>query len=508
MRLARKLIFALVAAVLAVMVVATYFRIEEEREALLLDVRDDHVMFARALRAIVVSTWTNEGEDRARALVRHADIEDTHLGLDLVDRSTTEDSERGDGTAGIGSRRGRETVWVYDDRIVILEPLGITEQPELALRISQPLDAQRALLASSLWHGVIEAIAVVVACTLLVVGLGWAFVGLPVQELILEARRIGARAKTIPPVRLDQNDEIGELAREMAAMSDRLVEADARVDSAHQRRLDALEQLRHADRLRTVGQLASGLAHELGTPLNVVSGRARLIEDADGATEEIVGDAKIILDQTARITTLVKQLLGFARRSQPRDEAADLATIASRVAHLLQPIAGKSGVTIQFSAPSGPCVTRCDAFLFEQALTNVVLNGLQAMPDGGTLHMEVFRRMATPPKSQGASPSPFGVVRVSDEGRGISASDLERIFDPFFTTKEVGEGTGLGLSVVYGILEDHGGFIEVESEVGRGSQFDLLVPMRDVPLSHGEPAHDGPQSENEPGENRPLKGQS
>jgi two-component system NtrC family sensor kinase len=500
-RLARKLIFALVSAVLVVMVVATYFRVEEEREALLLDVRDDHVMFARALRAIVVSTWANEGEERARALVRHADIEDTHLGLDLVDRSTIEEG----GAAGIGSRRGRETVWVYEDRIVILEPLGIPAQPDLALRISQPLDAQRALLARSLWHGVLEAIAVVVACTLLVVGLGWAFVGLPVQELIGEARRIGARGPKQAPVRLGQNDEIGELAREMAAMSDRLVEADALVDTAHKRRLDALEQLRHADRLRTVGQLASGLAHELGTPLNVVSGRARLIEEADGATDEIADDARIILDQTARITALVKQLLGFARRSRPRDEAADLATIASRVAHLLTPIAGKSGITIEFSAPSGPCVTRCDAFLFEQALTNVVLNGLQAMAAGGTLRMEVFRKMATPPKSASSTPERFGVVRVTDTGRGIEPADLERIFDPFFTTKDIGEGTGLGLSVVYGILEDHGGFIEVESQVGRGSQFDLLVPMRDLPLPVERTADDAPNETNA-GEGRPTQG--
>jgi two-component system, NtrC family, sensor kinase len=488
MRLARKLIVALVSAVLAVMVVATYFRIDEERDALLRDVRDDHVMFARALRAIVVSTWSDEGEARARALVRHADVEDTHLGLDLVDGTLLDEVMADDTSLTVGGRRGGEIVRVYEDRIVILEPLGIPEQPGLALRIAQPLDAQRALLAASLWHGVLEAIAVVIACTLLVVGLGWAFVGIPVQQLIREVRRIGTGASGRSPVELsNQNDEIGELAREMAVMSDRLNEAHARVDSEHQQKLDAVEQLRHADRLRTVGQLASGLAHELGTPLNVVSGRARLIEQADGVTDEIADDARIIRDQAARITTLVKQLLGFVRRSRPRDESADLATIASRVAHLLTPIAGESGISIEFSAPSGPCVTRCDAFLFEQALTNVVLNGLQAMSTGGTLRMEVFRKMATSPKGKSSTPAPYGVVRVTDDGRGIAPENLERIFDPFFTTKEVGEGTGLGLSVVYGILEDHDGFVEVTSEVGRGSRFDLLVPMRELPLPEKPP---------------------
>ncbi len=474
-RLALKLIAALVVALLAVMVVATWFRLEEEQEFLLADVRDDHVLFARALRSIVVSTWALEGEERARSLVRRADVEDRDLMVDVVDAATL------DVHATAGARRGRERVWVADDHIYVMEPLGLEGHPDLGLLVSQPLDSQRALIATSLWHATLEAVAVVAACAILMTLLGWAFVGRPVQKLIAEARRIGRRDHTAP-VRLDQKDEIGELAREMAQMSEKLDEADVRVLSAHKQKLDALDQLRHADRLRTVGQLASGLAHELGTPLNVVSGRARLIEQADGAPEEIVADAKIILDQTQRITDLVKQLLGFARRRQPQSQTADLATTAAHVAQLLAPIAQKRGVRIEFAAPSGPCVTRCDPLLLEQALTNVALNGIQAMQDGGALKIRVLRKLATPPRRPESEPVPFGVLRVIDEGSGITAEHLERIFDPFFTTKDVGDGTGLGLSVVYGILEDHGGFAEVRSEPGRGTEFDLLIPMRDVSI--------------------------
>ncbi len=478
MRLAFKLIAALVVALLAVMIIATRLRLAEEQEFLLADVRDDHVLFARALRSIVVSTWTTEGEERARALVAQADVEDVDLVIDLVDaRSVIPPGATGT-DAG---RRGRERVWEDRGRIVVLEPLGLPDAPELALRVSQTLDAQQALVTSSLWHATIEAVAVVAASAILMILLGWALVGRPVQMLIAEARRIGRRENTAP-VRLGQNDEIGELAREMAQMSDKLDEADRTVEHAHKAKLDALDQLRHADRLRTVGQLASGLAHELGTPLNVVSGRARLIEQADGISDEVATDARIILDQTQRITELVKQLLGFARRRRPEAQTADLATSAAKVAQLLAPTAQKRNVRIEFAAPAGPCVTRVDPSLLEQALTNVALNGIQAMPNGGALRIRVLRKLAVHPRRPEADALPYGVLRVIDEGSGIDAESLERIFDPFFTTKDVGDGTGLGLAVVYGILEDHGGFAEVRSERGKGTEFDLLVPMRDVSI--------------------------
>ena len=476
MRLALKLIAALVVALLAVMVIATWFRLHEEQDFLLADVRDDHVLFARALRSIVVSTWALEGEERARALVRRADIEDQDLVLEIVDTTTLDAHPSTD-----GSRRGRERVWVDGDHIVVVEPLDLALEPDVGLRVSQTLDAQRKLLSTSLWHATLEAVAVVAACAILMTLLGWIFVGRPVQMLIAEARRIGRRDHT-DPVRLGQNDEIGELAREMAQMSDKLDQADVRIESEHKQKIDALDQLRHADRLRTVGQLASGLAHELGTPLNVVSGRARLIEQADGVTDEVAADAKIILDQTQRITDLVKQLLGFARRRQPQSQTADLAVTAAHVAELLRPMAQKRNVRIEFAAPAGPCVTRCDPLLLEQALTNVAINGIHAMPEGGALRMRVLRKLATRPSMPDSEPVPFGVLRVMDEGIGIAPEVLERIFDPFFTTKDVGDGTGLGLSVVYGILEDHGGFAEVRSEIGRGTEFDLLIPMRDVSL--------------------------
>lgn len=475
MRLASKLILALVITLLAVMVVATVFRLTEEQEFLLEDVRDDHVLFARAFRAVVASTWATEGEDRARIMVRRADVEDRDLRLEIVDMTTLESQPSG------GARRGRERVWVEDNHIDVVEPLGIVGEEELGLLVSQPLDAQQELLSTSLWHATLEATAVVAACAILMTLLGWFLVGRPVGKLIVEARRIGRRDHTAP-VHIDQKDEIGELAREMAQMSEKLDQADERIEAAHNQKLAALDQLRHADRLRTVGQLASGLAHELGTPLNVVSGRARLIEQADGASEEIAADARIILDQTQRITDLVKQLLGFARRRQPKSQTADLATTAAHVAQLLAPIAQKRNVRIEFAAPAGPCVTRCDPILLEQALTNVALNGVQAMPEGGTLKLRVLRKLATPPRQPTSEPVPFGVLRVIDEGTGIEPENLERIFDPFFTTKDVGDGTGLGLSVVYGILEDHGGFAEVRSEIGRGTEFDLLIPMRDVSI--------------------------
>jgi signal transduction histidine kinase len=223
-----------------------------------------------------------------------------------------------------------------------------------------------------------------------------------------------------------------------------------------------------------VGELASGLAHELGTPLNVIGGRARLIEEADGASDEVRADATVVREEAAKMTALVRQLLGFARRTAPEKQEADVAGAAARVAQLLAPLAAGAGVVIELAAPGGPCVVRGDPLLIEQAITNLAVNGIQAMRSGGRLSLTVLERLVAQPGTAARTPS--AVVAVTDDGPGIRPEDQRRIFDPFFTTKDVGEGTGLGLSVVYGIALDHGGFVHVKNEPGRGARFELVFP--------------------------------
>lgn len=459
-RLTRRLLLALFAAILAVTVVESLVRVAELRNALLDDTREDYVQFARSFRSVLTDAWNERGEAEVRRLVERADeTTGTHFRISIVSDALSD---------------GREHVSVEEGQMVVVEPLGIDDAPGMAIRIEQPLDTLDAIVARTAQISVLHAGTVLLASGLLMSWLGWLFVGRPVQRLIETTRRI-ARGERVEKPDVQQDDELGELANELTTMAEKLDEARVEMAKESTAKVQALEQLRHADRLRSVGQLASGLAHELGTPLNVVSGRARLIETAEGVSEELQSDARVIRDETAKMTGLVKQLLGFARRKVPQREEADVAGAAARVTQMLGPLAAKRGVSILLAAPGGPCVMRGDPLLIEQAITNVAVNGIQAMGEGGTLSISVAQRLLARPGSGERVPS--AIVSVVDDGPGITDEVRASIFDPFFTTKDVGEGTGLGLSVVYGIALDHGGFVQVENEPGRGARFDLVFPL-------------------------------
>jgi signal transduction histidine kinase len=256
----------------------------------------------------------------------------------------------------------------------------------------------------------------------------------------------------------------------MAAELDAAAQEVARETAA---RLRALEQLRHADRLTTAGKLASGLAHELGTPLNVVAGRAKMIaSDEVESPAEGRESARIIAEQAERMTRIVRQLLDFARRGVSEKRSTDLGALASQTAALLEALASKRGVSLRCAEPARPVWAGVDAAQISQAVTNLVVNAIHASAAGSEVTLAVSACDVAPE----GRPGPWVVLEVRDRGTGISAEQLPEIFDPFFTTKPVGEGTGLGLTVAHGIAEEHGGWIDVESEPSRGSCFRIWLP--------------------------------
>lgn len=243
-----------------------------------------------------------------------------------------------------------------------------------------------------------------------------------------------------------------------------VTELSAKADSATRGQAQAVEQLRRGDRLMTVGRLAAGLAHELGTPLNVVAERVRMAKAGELDPEELPENYAKILDQTARMERIIRQLLDFARQRPPQKTTVDLRQVATHTLDVLAPLADKARVTLSTGLPDSPADVTIDPQQIEQALTHLVMNALQAMPGGGTLHVDV------------GSNGDAWTIAVRDSGHGISAADREQIFEPFFTTKPVGQGTGLGLSVVHGIVQEHGGRIDVDSEPGKGSTFTMRLP--------------------------------
>ncbi|AKU96444.1 Sensor histidine kinase [Labilithrix luteola] len=250
----------------------------------------------------------------------------------------------------------------------------------------------------------------------------------------------------------------------------------SKVDDEIQQRESAVGQLRHAERLTTVGKLASGIAHELGTPLNVVAGRAALI-----ASKRIEGDdarksAEVIVAQTERMTAIIRHLLDFARRGGTRKTVVDLNRLVHETTSMIEPLATKHSARLQIEA-STTVVASVNASEMQQVLTNLLVNAFHAMPRGGTVHVEVGKaNVKSPPKHAKRAPS-YAVLRVRDEGTGIAPDHLPHIFDPFFTTKDVGTGTGLGLSVTFGIIRDHGGWIDVTTKLDQGTEFAIYLPQ-------------------------------
>ncbi len=295
--------------------------------------------------------------------------------------------------------------------------------------------------------------------------------------LVEKARRVG-NGDFSGPLQLKQTDEIARLATEMNAMCDRLVAANERAANEMKARVEMLEQLRHADRLMTVGKLASGIAHELGTPLNVIEARAAMIGNGETNQEESVSYARVIVRATERMTRIIRQLLAFARPREVQKSRCDVAVVAQRTVELLQPLAEKRNVTLRVEGLA-PAHAQADAGQIEQAITNLVMNAIQAMDRGGSVELTVDRTRAKPPADHGGPEADYLRIRVRDEGSGISAEHLPRVFEPFFTTKDVGEGTGLGLAVTYGIVREHGGWVAVASELGHGTQFSIHLPERE-----------------------------
>jgi signal transduction histidine kinase len=239
-----------------------------------------------------------------------------------------------------------------------------------------------------------------------------------------------------------------------------------------ERRL-AVEQLRHAERLGVIGTMAAGVAHELGTPLAVIAGSAEFLEDAQLSGERLREVGGKIRSQTQRMSAIIQHLLEFGRRGGGNRGAADLNAIARAAVELMSATARKQGVVIQLEPSPVPLGARVNASEIEQVLSNLLLNAVQASR-GGTVAVCTGREERA---DTGGGAQVLGAISVEDHGHGIVAADLPRIFDPFFTTKGVGEGTGLGLSVSYGIVRDHGGAIEVDSVVGRGTRFTVLLPL-------------------------------
>jgi signal transduction histidine kinase len=465
MKIIPKLTLALFAGTSIILAINGYLRVKRERGYFDADRVRDHEMIGRSLESAASAVWKSDGKEGALQAI---DAVSSHFTSMRIRWVAAEDAGTLDVPAdrlaatpagqpitrvlhGPGGSRSWNTV----------VPLDAAGSRRGVIELSEPMTSEEHFVRSTIVETVAMAFALAVVSATLSFLMGQWLVGARVRALSEKARRVGLGDFTAPVV-LSQHDELTDLGREVNAMCDRLV--------------TTLDQLRHADRLATVGKLASGVAHELGTPLNVVGARAKMIVDGEAAGDEVGEYARVIVSATERMTKIIRQLLQFARRSRVEKTRRDLRELARETLDLLQPLADKKRVLLHLVPSDADGVVSVDGGQIQQVITNLTMNAIQAMPEGGPVELRLTRERARPTTEMGGAEVECVCLRVRDAGGGISPEHLQHVFEPFFTTKDVGEGTGLGLAVSYGIIREHGGWITVKSEPGHGTSFSVFLP--------------------------------
>jgi signal transduction histidine kinase len=296
----------------------------------------------------------------------------------------------------------------------------------------------------------------------------------PIEALVRNFREVGASdAPTRAAVRGD--DELGRLAGEFNRMCERLEQARASLAREQDQRREIEARLRTSERLAGLGRLAAGLAHEIGTPLNVISGRAEALQRGARGDEAASKALRIIVSQTERIVRIVRDMLDFARMKPPRRIHLSVGPVVEAVVELIEDRASTQRVRVEHRTPEDLPRATADPDQLQQVFLNLAVNALDAMPDGGRLRIEAAALVASDP-ARGDEPLPCVAVAFEDTGSGIPADALRHVFDPFFTTKEAGRGTGLGLAVSYGIIQEHGGWFDLDSRPGHGTRITVHLP--------------------------------
>ncbi len=225
------------------------------------------------------------------------------------------------------------------------------------------------------------------------------------------------------------------------------------------------DQLRHADRLATIGQLSAGVAHELNEPIGSIMGFAQLVKKNPDLPEQAQKDIEKIMKASLHAREVIKKLMLFARQMPPQKTNVNLNQIIEEGLYFLESRCAKEGIKVVRKLAEDLSEVTADPAQMTQVLVNIIVNAIQAMPDGGILTIQT--------ENTGRSVT----LHIEDTGVGIKEKELKQIFLPFFTTKDVGKGTGLGLAVVHGIVTSHGGSIHVDSKVDEGTWFTIQLPI-------------------------------
>lgn len=295
----------------------------------------------------------------------------------------------------------------------------------------------------------------------------------PLNRLTERVKQMGSGAP-LEKVPVETQDEIGKLAEAFNAMTESLQNREAEKGHLEQ-------QLRQAHKMEAIGTLAGGVAHDFNNILSTIEGYALLLRDSIKKKGHVRNYVEQIVAGAERASDLTRRLLAFSRSQVINPAPLNFNETLRNLGSLLTRLVGES-IELRINTTPEELIVMADQLQIEQTFINLVTNARDAMPNGGVLSLTTELVHIVESADEGGEhlrPGHYAKLVVSDTGMGIDPSTKDRIFDPFFTTKEVGRGTGLGLSMTFGIIRQHKGYIEVDSEPGEGTSFSIYLPLID-----------------------------
>jgi signal transduction histidine kinase len=372
-----------------------------------------------------------------------------------------------------------ETIRVIHDKEVfsILMPIRVGDVRAGVFEVAIPMEFIREDYARARREIVFFALLLFVTIIFVVILVTRYSVLRPINELLQGARALGRGDLNYRLIVPANDNEFALLEREFNRMADNLEEQRNKAVREMEQRLKLERQLRHSENLASVGRLAAGVAHEVGTPLNVIEVRAeQILQDLDDSRERRRRNVTIILTQVQRITNIVRQLLHLARPYNINRGVVDLNALISSTLEMLETRLQPARVVPEFEPGQDPQVSGDREFL-RQVFINIIANAIHAMPEGGRLRIDYANGLTE------KSGSRFIAVRISDTGTGVKEENIPLLFDPFYTTKDVGSGVGLGLPVSRRIVEEHDGWIEVANNEDGGATFIVYLQVADEAIT-------------------------
>jgi hypothetical protein len=351
---------------------------------------------------------------------------------------------------------------LYFGRTAAKSERAIIGQVKVALDGSVVAEGVKSIVAQNIMIG----------CLFLLIGTIFLAVALkrvlgPLSQLTTEVKMLG-EGKSIEKISVGSQDEIGRLSMAFNDMAEKLKRRE-------EEKIKLEQQLRHAQKMEAVGTLARGIAHDFNNILTTVQASIYIIQKKIDKADSIYPYVSRMNNSISRAKMLIQSLLTFSRGQTVKLFPIEINTTVANMEPMIRAMVGE-GIECSIMIPEAPLVVMADSTQMEQVLLNLAANARDAMPDGGTLTITIDK-VDVAAGDRIARPGAYSRIVVADTGEGIRDEIKERIFEPFFTTKEVGKGTGLGLSIVYGIIEQHQGYIFVDSGPGKGAAFSIYLPL-------------------------------